>query len=212
MKDKKGLLYERALITCVVMLFICLIFKVFGCNWFNFETNIPLLNAIDDVIMGSVVLSFMYSFIFTFINFLMVVLIATKCNLNKGVICEITCYVVTILCYKYFVGYGIKSMAFETTVLYLACKYNSKDKIFLEFILVSILNILFQVLSLYLRGFVISVEVTPVLVGVLLNLDYYILLVITYLYLKKGDTTLCGVFHHFGSFLAKTLWKRHSQD
>lgn len=48
--------------------------------------------------------------------------------------------------------------------------------------------------------------------GTLFNLDYYILLLITYLYLNKGGYTLCGETHHYFSFLVTKLWKKRSKN
>ena len=38
MRDKTKLLHERALLTCIIMLFLCIILKLFGIPWFDILT------------------------------------------------------------------------------------------------------------------------------------------------------------------------------
>ncbi len=78
MKDKSKILYERALVTCIIMLFVCIILKLFGVQWFDLNTDIPILHEIDNVVMNSVPLSFLYSFILTMINGYLICCVSNK--------------------------------------------------------------------------------------------------------------------------------------
>lgn len=213
MKDKKKLLYERALITCVLMLFVCIILKLFGTTLFNLDTNIHLLNQLDKIIMDSMVLSFLYSFILLFINGYLICLIVTKVVNIKRYILPLTMICVTSIMYKTYVSVDNISFIIDTIGLLLVSIYVTNDlKIYKEYILVFILNLMYQLICIFIRDVTYQIAFRGLIIGVILNLDYYIMLIITYLYLKKGDTTICLMFHHFGSSLAKRLWKKHSQN
>lgn len=209
--NKEKLLYERALITCVVMLFVCIVLKIFGVEWFNLDTSIPLLNKIDEIVMNSVPLSFAYSFILIFVNTLLVCAITIK-KITKKLIFLISLFVCIIIPIKMFIRIDELSFALDTIcpfIISVSCDKNTSIK---EYILVFLLNIFYQCVSLFIRNFSLGVAIYSVTVGILLNLDYYIMLLMTYLYLKKGDSTLCSTFRAFGSSLRTKLWKNHSQS
>ena len=75
-----------------------------------------------------------------------------------------------------------------------------------------LLNYIYQVISLFIKEIGYGVGNYTMIEGVLFNLDYYIMLAITYLYLKKGDTSLCQIFHQFFSYLKEKLLKKHSKN
>lgn len=213
MKDKKELLYKRALMTCVIMLFISILLKLFGSNIFDLNTNIEVLNKIDKVIMDSTLLSFVYSFILLFINGYMVCLISTKIGNIKRYILPLTLVCVTSIVSKAFINLNFLSFLIDTIGLLLVCIYVTNDlKIVKEYILVFILNVIYQILSLFIRDLGFHLSSYGVTISTLLMLDYYIMIFITYFYLKKGDITLWESFHHFGSSLVKRLWKKHLQN
>src|SRR5690625_2719421 len=83
MKDKTKLLHERALITCVIMLFLCIILKLFGFQWFDLDTDIPILNEIDKIVMSNYWLCLLYSSILLSINTYFIVLITLNISLKE---------------------------------------------------------------------------------------------------------------------------------
>ena len=211
--NKEKLLYERALITCVVMLFVCIVLKIFGVEWFNLDTSIPLLNKIDEIVMNSEVLSFLYSLIFSSINAVFMVLVASRCKVSfilKKLYIVIPC-VILMMCIKRFVYKGDLSLLIDFFILYVIYKAttNSSSK---EFIITVILNILYQYISLCIRNMGIHYAYYGLVSGVVFMLDYYIMMILTYSYLKKGDKTLCGIFRVSFSYLRTKLWKKHSQS
>lgn len=207
MKDKSKILYERALITCLIMLFICIIFKLFGFNYFNLNTDIPILKEIDSVVMNSVSLSFLYSFTFKFINgYLVCCIVRKEARFNMVLLGPICAISVLLAAYA---NNDTVVMIYDTLSLYLMCCNKSKIS---EYLMVVILNIVYQMISLFIRSLGIQLSYYGLINSVLLNLDYYIMLMITYLYLKRGDKTLCLIVHHFGSSLANLLWKKRSEN
>lgn len=209
--NKEKLLYERALITCVVMLFVCIVLKIFGVEWFNLDTSIPLMNKIDEIVMNSVPLSFAYSFISLFINGYLICLIATKeTNLKKGYLILIGLCVISIL-EKTFVKIDLLSMSIDYIGLFAVCYYTNRTSL-KEYSIDIILSLVYQIISIFIRNVGYGVSFRGITIGILMNIDYYILLIITYLYLKKGDYTLCSMFRASFSSLRTRLWKKHSQS
>lgn len=217
MKDKSKILYERALITCIIMLFICIIFKLFGFSYFNLNTDIPILKEIDNVVMNSISLSFLYSWIFMFLNFYLVTIIYTKKHSGSTLfistlICSLICLIA-----KYIM---IDTNSYILFIIDISCLFDncyintdelSKDNI-KEFLLIILLNFVYQCISLSIKNVNFNVLYKGLIVSVLLNLDYYIMLIITYLYLKKGDISLCSIFHQSFSSLLKEHLKKRSEN
>lgn len=209
--NKDKILYERALITCVVMLFVCIILKLFGVQWFNLNTSIPLLNKIDEIVMNNEVLSFIYSFVSLFINGYLICIIATKeSNLKRGyLILALLCTISIIE--KTFIKIDLLSMIIDYVGLFLVC-YCSDKTSFKEYTLDIILSLVYQIISIFIRNVGYSVSFRGMIIGILMNIDYYIFLIITYLYLKKGDYTLCSIFRVSFSSLRTKLWKKPTQS
>lgn len=44
---KNKILYERSLRTCIIMLVVCIVFKLFGAEWFDLNTSIPILQGLN---------------------------------------------------------------------------------------------------------------------------------------------------------------------
>ena len=210
---KSKLLYERALITCVLMLIVSIILKLFGVPWFNLDTSIPILNKIDTIVMNSIPLSFIYSFILLFVNGYLVGIITTKVtNLFKYIIpLSLVCFASIWL--KTYIGRDILSFMVDTLGLLVVCIFvTNRDVSLKEYVLVFLLNIFYQICSLFIRELGYKIAGYSVPCSILFNIDYYIMCIITYLYVKKGDTNLCLMFLRFGSYLATKLWRKPTQN
>lgn len=206
MKDKTKLLHERALMTCVIMLFLCIILKLFGVRWFDLDTSIPILNKIDDVVMNNYYASFAYSFIFRFINsYLMYIIIVKETKITKGLLIT----VIASMLVRPFISNSVLLVLIDVNIFLPICY---KKSTLLEYYSVVCLNLLYQVISLFIRNLGVQVSNYGLVISVLLSLDYYIMLIITYLYVKKGDKTICGIVRACFSSLANRLWKRHTED
>lgn len=205
--NKEKLLYERALITCVVMLFVCIVLKIFGAEWFNLDTSIPLLNKIDEIVMNSEVLSFLYSLFFKYINAYLVCCICLKKTKFRSMPLIPLCIISMIL--SRYCTNSIVILVYDTLFVYAVC---FKEVKIIEYILVVFLNIFYQMTSLFIRDINIQCSYYGPTSSLLLMIDYYIMLIITYLYFKKGEKTICGIVRAFGSSLRTKLWKKHSQS
>lgn len=205
MKDKISILHERALITCVVMLFICIIFKLFGVQWFNLDTNIPVLQEIDNIIMSSVPLSFFISLLLKSINIWLVCKIAC---LNKNINFYLLIILTSITIFIRFLNYNqILSFVTEYVCFMILCFTNIKcfKRDTINLVLISLISLIYQLLSIFLRDQ--SLIINTFLINLLMNVDYYIMLAITYLYLKKGEMDLCLMVQSFSSQLWELLKK-----
>ena len=156
---------------------------------------------------------FIYSFISLFINGYLVIVLTTKesniakCFVSLSIVCCIS------ICLKTYIRNDLLSFAFDTVGLFLVCLLIKKRvSIFKEYILVFILNIFYQILSLFIRQLGYSIAGYTLPCSILFNIDYYLMATITYLYIKKGEETICSIFLRFGSFLRTKLWKKHSQS
>lgn len=209
MKDKTKLLHERALITCVIMLFLCIILKLFGFQWFNLDTDIPILKEIDKIVSTDIILSFFVTLLFKTINGLLVCSIVTKDvkivlkHLYLIIIVSITSMVLNFL--------NINSFILDTIGLYIVCFLIGYHSI-INYLLTFILNIIFQCVSLYIKNLGISFTYYGFIENKILSIDYYIMLIITYLHLKKGGNIKCGEMIRFGSSLANRLWRKRTTN
>lgn len=203
---KEKLLHERALVTCIAMLFICIILKLFGVQWFDLNTDIPILQEIDNVVMNSVPLSFLYSFIFRFINSYLIYMIVTK-DKRPTILLLIT--VITSMLVRPYIDNDIILLIIDFNILLIPCLGKCKIK---EYYLTMFLNLFYQFLSLFIRSLGYQSCNYGLIISALLNLDYYIMFVITYLYLIKGGYTLCGIVQVSYFSLANLLWKKRSEN
>ncbi len=75
-----------------------------------------------------------------------------------------------------------------------------------------LLNTIYQVISLFIKDMSIQLSYYGLITSVLYMIDYYIMLVITYLYLSKGGKSICSIIQVFYSCLVAKLWKKRSEN
>ena len=202
--NKEKLLYERALITCMVMLFVCIVLKIFGVEWFNLDTSIPLLNKIDEIIMNSDVLSFVISLVSLSANNFLILGCSTGTvpmkmlkftvmfiPINIVVMCtnNMIIDIISLIVMGYLINRQIKSTVF--------------------FIIV---NLIYQIISIFIRGIGFQYNDYNTVIVCLMNLDYYLMSTITYLFVLKGGFEKCFTNGRISSFRLPQLWKKHSQS
>ena len=203
---KSKLLYERALITCVLMLIVSIILKLFGVPWFNLDTSIPILNTINDIVMNNVPLSFLYTFVFRMLNTYLIYIIC--CKSLKINILKLSCLVIASIFFHYFVENDILCFIVDFNMTLLLCYKTCSLR---RYYSIMILNTLYQLISLFIRNIGVQVMNYGLITSILLNIDYYIMLIMTYLY-TKGGNDLCSTFHVCYSSLATKLWRKPTQN
>lgn len=208
---KNKILYERSLRTCIIMLIVCIVFKLFGVKWFDLNTSIPILQKLDNLISNNFILSFVFTLIIKNINGILIFSIISK-NMKftlKHLKLIILSNILNI-CVCYFMGECISFIIDIIFVLIIGCKVLNIN--FKETLLCIPLNIIYQMISLFIRNISLGFRYYGFIENQLLCLDYYILLLITYLFLNKRGYTLCGEIHHIFSFLVTKLWKKRSKN
>lgn len=189
------------------MLFVCIVLKIFGVEWFNLDTSIPLLNKIDEIVMNSVPLSFLYSFIFRTINTYLIYALCSK-SLKVNTV-KLTSLVIASIFFHYYVHNEILCFLLDFNMTLVLCYKQCSVK---EYYSVMVLNLVYQYISLFIKNIGLHIMYYGLTTSVLFMIDYYIMLIITYLYLKKGDSSVCLIFHHFCSFLRTKLWKKPTKN
>lgn len=209
MKEK---LYERALLTCIIMLIVCVVFKLFGANWFDLYTDIPILQKGNELYYSNVIFAFCITFILkSFNGFLIVITMTKNINITFKKIYILFVVVLLTMALNYYHVNSILLLCIEFVSLIICGMLINKTRMS-ECILVMIFNLIYQIISFYIKSMGISLEFYGFIENNLFLIDYYIMLIITYLYLKKGETSLCSEIFRFYSFLRKKLWKRPTES
>ena len=81
---KNKILYKRSLRTCIIMLVICIVFKLFGVEWFDLNTSIPILQKLDKIIMNNYIYCLLYSSILLSVNLFFIISITLNLELKES--------------------------------------------------------------------------------------------------------------------------------
>lgn len=81
---KNKILYERSLRTCIIMLVVCIVFKLFGVEWFDLNTSIPILQKLDKIIMNNYIYCLLYSSILLSVNLFFIISITLNLELKES--------------------------------------------------------------------------------------------------------------------------------
>lgn len=192
-REEHIILLQRLLIFCGFTLIGCIVFKLFGTEVFDLKVTNERLLFIDSVVDSNFFLYHLVRLVSYSFNILLASLLITKSTIKE--MCKSLRIVILIL----VVGYIVRLALPYNTLLFLF------DFLFILFInyslvghvlfkysfYISILIIVYQALSLFLRNFSISVVESGLAVNCIFMLDYYILMISTYVYVilnkQKGD-------------------------
>lgn len=81
---KNKILYKRSLRTCIIMLVVCIVFKLFGVKWFDLNTSIPILQKLDKIIMNNYIYCLLYSSILLSVNLFFIISITLNLELKES--------------------------------------------------------------------------------------------------------------------------------
>lgn len=177
--NKKAL--ERMIVLCWVLLAICFVIKIFGGNFFEYVGKSEAIEYIarHDILLIPVQCIFYifgtYLFYQAMIkhkhkihSLLLVVFLAIFKQLyDVNIYLQISCYVVEFI------------IMFLYPIIIFKCKWY-------KVVIINLLLIVFQVISLITKNIgIISFPFEDV-VGFVYMIDYYIMIVLLYLYTKKG--------------------------
>ena len=148
-----------------------------------------MLQEIDKIMSESFVLSSIYSFVMYSIN--MSFYIFMSCQDRKhgfDTLVKTLIFIPVIIFIKIYFDNQVIAFLIESLILFLvvflSSKYKFKDSL-KNFIICHLLTLIYQLISLFIRSLNIQIGYYGFITTVLLNLDYYILLLITYLYKER---------------------------
>lgn len=208
---KNKILYKRSLRTCIIMLVVCIVFKLFGVKWFDLNTSIPILQKLDKIIMNNYIYCLLYSSILLSVNLFFIISITLNLELKESFKYTSFTFPFTIIfiILKTKIHYNLFLTLSGFIYIISVCKIiNHKVKI-KRILGVIILNIIYQFISCYLRDIGFHNGNYGCVISVLMMIDYYIMLIITYL--MKGEK-LCQIFQVSFSSLQRELLKKHSKN
>jgi hypothetical protein len=177
--NKKAL--ERMIVLCWVLLAICFVIKIFGGNFFEYvgESDVIEYIAKHDILLIPIqcILYIFGTYLFyqAMINhehrcssFILVLFLAICKQLyDVNAILQISCYIV------------------EFVIMFLYPIFIFKKKWY-KVIIINLVLIIFQVISLITKNIGIISFPYEHVVGFVYMIDYYIMIILLYLYTKKG--------------------------
>lgn len=180
----KQIVLRRAIILCWVLLAICFIVKIFGGNFFNIVCENKNFIKVCQFIDNSVLFYIINYLSYIITTSLIILSCCKKYKFNKKEI------LIIAICYNLCFGLKFISLTIsaiiEQLVLFIILPLifsKSIKRTILTFILVNG----FQLISLFTKNIGIGIMEVPFLIGIIFMFDYYIMLILYYLYsnLKK---------------------------
>lgn len=207
MKKDLDKLISRTLFTYFSILFIVVILKLFGINYFGLDMNNKIINNINHFILKCKLENIWYS-ITLFINTYVIFAITCNDNSNRMKIFTLITMPINMLMQIIKTKYNIPLIFMLTDILYLIIlilcyiKFVKKEKIYKynirNYFMFSIITIIFQFASVLTRNVTITNE-NNFIVYSILDIDYIVLNILAYkLYFMKGGKDLWVEVH--GSF------------
>lgn len=209
MKKDIPLIMERTVKTYCLLLFVSFILKLLGLDIVGIDASSPIILYLDKLFNNYIIYNFVC---FLFIMFYQHVM--TSLILNKNVK-KLTLYsIISTFIFQYYIKsilitYHLNLIG-EILYLFILCLIYNKinkttDRFSKRFIIVILLNILFEAISAITRYRYASKYILSPTINIILTIDYSLAMLLTYkIYFMKGDVNLCVVFREVaGLFLQK---------
>ena len=211
MKENIKKILSRTIITYTFLLLIVFIIKIVGFNILGIDLNNPYILKFNEIISKYNLENVWFS-ITLYINVYIVLAITCNDNSRKMKIYTLICMPICI-----FIQFiKNKSLIFVILdfisvlilgLIYKKFKFNKNN--YFNYILITGLMMLFQVISLITRN--INVNITlgnNFIATVIMSIDYILISIIFYkFYFLRGGNSLCGMVHYSGSHLMMALKK-----
>lgn len=183
----------------LLVLIIIFIMKLIGLDYFGLDVNNPIITKINDF-LSVYRLDFIYQFLCLYFNFYLIEsMTLNKYKVGFGTFAIPTINIVaTFLLYKYNFIELYQPFNILLMLVYFLMKKAKIMRIFKVFII----NIFCQALSIVIRNY--NVEYYDILINSIMNIDYYIMLIIWYKLEKQGGVKICQKdSQEVGSYLLK---------
>lgn len=215
-KDKIGLdlntkkkLIKRLIVLSWCFLFCCFIIKLFGYNIFtiicNNERFIKLCNFVDNNLLVRCIIGCCTSFVGCAF-FTLSILGKLKFTKKQLIIFTILVIISTII--KFYTNYGSIGDIIELIIIpLLFC--GKKYWMYLNILNMNIVNVLFQIISIYIKDIRFKVFDDNTLLSLIFLIDMYIMLLLYYLYSFLLGGKIMGGF--FTLFLGNNLDKLNKE-
>lgn len=192
-KDYDKLLSISLKVYSFVLLLI-FILKVVGFNYFGMDVNNPTLIKLNDFITSYHLENIWYA-ITLYINVYIVVSICTNDNSKKlklFILCLMPIIIFIQINKQNNLMFILIDYVYMLLISIIYLRKNFKKVNLFNYIAFTFINLLFQIISIALRGKDVEILMFNFVVNFIYNLDYLIMIIIFYkLYFKKGVTNLC---------------------
>lgn len=191
-KDFKKYLTTSLQVYLFVLVFI-VILKIVGINYFGLDLNNKIIIRIDKFLNKYHILNLWYLFSY-YIYTGLIVNISSKKQFKKIIILGISCISLLILIfikpYLNSLEITILDFIYLYVVILILNKFKYPFKLLGRYILVAILNIVFQVISVFIRNVGANdIYIENSILWILINLDYILLSIISHkIYFMKGGS------------------------
>lgn len=179
-ENYKQIVLKRMIILCWILLLICFVIKIFGGNFFTFIGE----NDVANYIINNVYLLTGVQFIFYFIGTYVSLLIVFKDKFKKlNIIFVIIMFTSKALCNFGYIPEYLAMIIELIFLIVLPIIVNPKDWYFPIMFIIEI--VIFQYISMFTKNIGLVNFPDNQLAGFVFMIDYYIMLFLSYLYLKK---------------------------
>lgn len=213
MKENIKKILSRTIITYTFLLLIVFILKIVGLDKFGIDLNNPIILKLNDFISKYNLENVWYT-ITLYIN--VYIVLAITCNDNSRKMKLYTLICMPICIYIQIVKNSNLNLIYVIVdfiyvlilgLFYKKFKFNKNN--FINYFFITILMMLFQVISLITRNYNISIRLENNFIAqVIMSIDYILINIIFYkYYFLKGGNSIWEVVHYSGSHLMMALKK-----
>lgn len=196
----------------LLVLIIIFIMKLVGLDYFGLDVNNKTLIQLGSFIVNNKI-DYIWYFITIYFNTYIMISISTN-KFDKK--CKYYSLIFAII--NYINGYTIKNriniiplcFAIDFLVLFIAILIYDKQSIknnTKKLFFITLITIAYQLISSITRNNNIIIDYNNFVVNILLNLDYFIMMIMTYIYIK-GGAKICGVEEAYSYSLKKINLKK----
>lgn len=186
----KEIVLKRAIILCWIMLAICFVIKIFGGNFFNIVCNNEKFIEVCEFFDNSWIYSLLAYISFMLTSILLLIIVRddkrlfTKNTLLFIIVVSIY-WIFKLLVELEYIKLSVVVMSFiDYPVLYLILLLFTKKP--LKSVIAVILMVVFTMISVFIKNIGLTNKITnSSLITLIFMLDYYIMLILTFLYSKK---------------------------
>ena len=198
MKKDLDKILSRTLLTYTFLLFIVLILKIAGFDYFGLDINNPVILSINNFATRFHLVNIWYFITLTVYSYVIISIASNNTNKKVLIVSILISFIdiISMLTIKKEFS-QIIIVFYDFILLFIGtmlCKNDKLKNIVIRFTIISFINILYQLLSATIRSVnMAEVNRDDFVFGVLVNIDYIIMMLITHkLYFLKGSVKKCG--------------------